>query len=642
MIASLSSPIFASGWAAFEEEEDEQSNVYQGGTMKMMTSIISKPVVLATTANTISPRAFDTNPKCKELQGQAPTVRRITSSSIPTAPFPCGGMTTTTMMITDGNKDEKVKDCLEESEDYDEEDEDDEDEITIADDGISAVDEGREMGEGIIRRIERRQLQLGRKTVRSPPLDTTTTSFSSTATSSVPAAAEANTTTDTAAAVAPPPTTTTTFNAIATSSRSMRVGGAIIKGSLTKKKKTNIRGLSNSSSHSGSSGIFPSGIREQHHQQQQQQQQSNAATATYHGRGGRTSPIIVDANFNTAAALSAVTKSNNNAGIIKIKNSGKRRSVGPSQRIKLGRNKNKDSNNAGDAAVVDAAPPPLLLSHADADKGAPTASITPKMTSPAPHLYAEIIVPAKRRRPSRHQLSAGCVAPAATTTTDTDKAESKENGDDVSLAFTSVSSMTGRSSIFGPSTGGISNRSGGENTNNGIMTPPYQNLLSSILWCPFGVETNDTGGGDRTGTVKEVEVEDYFNYSEMQDNGAGGVKDGDIGKKDADEDGGGGMITKLLGVWNETFNSTCQCFESMGDGDIVERGGVSSLGKGVDDSNCSKTNDVGSQLAAKPSGKSIVSGEKTTANDTTASMISKKSSHHSLQKVPTFSEPLEG
>jgi hypothetical protein len=102
------------------------------------------------------------------------------------------------------------------------------------------------------------------------------------------------------------------------------------------------------------------------------------------------------------------------------------------------------------------------------------------------------------------------------------------------------------------------------------------------------------------------------------------------------------MITKLLGVWNETFNSTCQCFESMGVGDVVERGGVSSLGKGVDDSNCSKTNDVGSQLATKRSGKSIVSGEITTANDTTASIMSKKSSHHSLQKVPTFSEPLEG
>ena len=356
----------------------------------------------------------------------------------------------------------------------------------------------------------------------------------------------------------------------------------------------------------------------------------------------------MDANFNTAATLSAVAKSNNNAGIIKIKNSGKRRSIGPSQRIKLGRNKNKDNNNAGDVAVVDAAPPPLLPSHADAEKGAPTShstSITPKMTSPAPHLYAEIIVPAKRRRPSRHHPSAGCVTPAATATTDTDKAESKENGDDVSLAFTSVSSMTGRSSLFGPCNGGISNRSGGENTNNGTMPPPYQNLLSSILWCPFGGETNDTGEGDRTGTVKEGGVEDYFDYSEMQDNGAGAVlkgKDGDICELDADEDGGGGMIIKLLGVWNETFNSTCQCFESLEVGDIVQGGGVSSLGKGVDDSNCSKTNDVGSHLAEKPSGKSIVSGEMTTTNDTTASMISKKSSHHSLQKVPTFSEPLEG
>lgn len=298
---------------------------------------------------------------------------------------------------------------------------------------------------------------------------------------------------------------------------------------------------------------------------------------------GRTSPIVVDANFNTAAACSAANKSNNNTGIAKFKTGGRRRGVGvvgPSQRMKLGRNKNKESNNEGDAAGAVAVPPPLLPSNTEddvIDKGAstvPSASVAPQnMTSPAPHLYAEIIVPTKRRRPFGHNpsSSAGCAAPAATTTNDIDKSESQENVDDViSLSFTSVSSMTGRSSLFGPNTGGIiSNRSGGENANNGIMPPtPYQNILSSILWCPFGGDTNDTKGNNQVGTLKEVEVEDYFDYSDnMQGSGAGDVLKGkgdDIGEFDADEDGGGGMITMLLGVWNETFISTCHCFDSMG------------------------------------------------------------------------------
>ena len=122
------------------------------------------------------------------------------------------------------------------------------------------------------------------------------------------------------------------------------------------------------------------------------------------------------------------------------------------------------------------------------------------------------------------------------------------------------------------------------------------------------------------------------------------------GEADADEEdaGGGRMITKLLGVWYEIFNSTCQCFD-MGVGGDEEGGrGVNGLGKEevLADGSCP---DVG--MAAKSSGKSIATSEdvrgggggtRTTVNDTTATMISKKSLHHSLQKVPTFSEPLEG
>lgn len=249
--------------------------------------------------------------------------------------------------------------------------------------------------------------------------------------------------------------------------------------------------------------------------------------------GGRTSPIIVDANFNTAAALSAansnVNNSNNN-GISKIKNGGKRRSVGASQRIMLGRNKNKDSSNVGDDSA--AAPPPIVPSNVDQkqvthvmiDKGArapPSSTVTPTATTPPQHLYAEIIVPTKRRRPSRHHhpsSSAGCVSPSTTSNTTIDidnNVESQDNSDNVSLAFTSVSSMTGRSSLFGPIVG-ISNRSGVENANNDIMPPPYQNLLSSLLWCPLGGGTDGASGGRGVRTLKSMAVEVYFDYSDLR------------------------------------------------------------------------------------------------------------------------------
>ncbi len=346
------------------------------------------------------------------------------------------------------------------------------------------------------------------------------------------------------------------------------------------------------------------------------------------------------------------------------------RSVGTSQRKMLGRNKNKDSSNVGDDSA--AALPPIVPSNiyqkqvmdVMIDKGVqipPSSAVTPTAKTPAQHLYTEIIVPTKRRRPSRHHhpsSSAGCVAPSTTanTTIITDNVESQDKSDNVSLAFTSVSSMTGRSSLFGPIVGGISNRGGVESASNDIMPPPYQNLLSSLLWCPLGGGTNGASGGKGIGALKEAEVEDYFDYSDLHDNGPLGVLtekggDGDIGESDADEDGGGGMITKLLGVWNETFNSTCQYFV-IGDDGAVEEGAVRSTGR-QDDGSCISTSrsGVGTPIAAKTSGKSIATsgdtgggreGETQTANDTTAIMISKKPSQHSLEKVPTFSEPLEG
>ena len=162
--------------------------------------------------------------------------------------------------------------------------------------------------------------------------------------------------------------------------------------------------------------------------------------------------------------------------------------------------------------------------------------------------------------------------------------------------------------------GNVINRSGGGEMNNaknndGSMPPPYQNLLSTLLWCPFGGGGTSGAGGEGSNhrvvtTLKEAEAEDYFDYSNggvlANENNKGG------GEAEAHEDAGAGMITKLLGVWNDTFNSTCQCFD-MGVGGDEEGGrGVNGLGKEevLADGSCP---DVG--MAAKSSGKSIATSE---------------------------------
>lgn len=218
----IASPLLTPEWAAFDDDVvvDEHIIVNQEGSM------MPKPIFASDTAT--SDTDLDENQGVKELKGRA-----VGTSSTPSSPPPL--LSTTTM---DRNEDKDG------NEDYEEEVEEEE---IMADDGVSAFEEGREIGEAVIRRIERRQLRLGKLSVRplAPPLTTS----SSTATLSVPGAidptATVNTTHDTEAAIAPIPTNTT--------SRSMRVSGSLIKGSLTKKKK-NIRGTSNSSSHSGSGG----------------------------------------------------------------------------------------------------------------------------------------------------------------------------------------------------------------------------------------------------------------------------------------------------------------------------------------------------------------------------------------------------
>ncbi len=185
----IASPFFASGWAAFDDDNNDDA---QGA--RKIGALTDDPVL-----------ALDEGP-----------VVGASSFSAPAAP---SSLTTTHQKSVDTKRDVMAGD-------------DDDD------DGTSAIEEGREIGEVLIRRIERRQLRLGKMGVQSsPPPATTYIAFSSTTMSGTEATADVNTTMDTAAAVAP-------------TSLSMR----IIKESLTKKKKKNIRGTSNNSSHSGSSG----------------------------------------------------------------------------------------------------------------------------------------------------------------------------------------------------------------------------------------------------------------------------------------------------------------------------------------------------------------------------------------------------
>jgi hypothetical protein len=186
----IAPPFFASGWAAFDDDNDDQG-------ARKIGAMTDDPVL-----------ALDEN--------QA-AVGPVVGASFFSAPAAPSSLTTTHQKSVDNKQD-----------------------IWADNDDMSAIEEGREIGEVMIRRIERRQLRLGKIGVQSsPPLPaTTSTAFSSTSMPGADAAADVNTTMDTAAAVAP-------------TSLSMRV----IKESLTKKKKQkNIRGTSNNSSHSGSSG----------------------------------------------------------------------------------------------------------------------------------------------------------------------------------------------------------------------------------------------------------------------------------------------------------------------------------------------------------------------------------------------------
>lgn len=211
-----------------------------------------------------------------------------------------------------------------------------------------------------------------------------------------------------------------------------------------------------------------------------------------------------------------------------------------------------------------------------------------------PHLYAELNIPMKktRKRPSSPTSPPSTSPGSSYLPRQSSTTSNGTNGEaDVSLAMTSISSLTGRESLFG-------------------HAPRTQSSSMGGIWC----HEEELGNGVIKGEVVNPDEEDYFDYSpNLEDN----VVSGDDG-----------MISRIL-------KGLCHCFESIDGPTDSAAGGDATPTEG----------------APLTSGKSIA-GEKSiggaidtvieTIDNTAATiantMLSKSRSRTS--KAPTFSEPM--
>ena len=151
------------------------------------------------------------------------------------------------------------------------------------------------------------------------------------------------------------------------------------------------------------------------------------------------------------------------------------------------------------------------------------------------HLYAEISVPAsKRPRPPPFQPAKGPYEASQRT--------GSAKSADPSLANTSISSLTARSSLF-------------------AATPAQSPGFAP--WCAEPPEGETAIGAAEV--PGEYRVEDYFDY--------------DKEKVDVELEGDGGIIGSLLGVVSAVFYSTCRCFD-LGIGGEPESGSPGTAGAG--------------------------------------------------------------
>mmetsp|Transcript_23061 Transcript_23061/g.55600 ORF Transcript_23061/g.55600 Transcript_23061/m.55600 type:complete len:1092 (+) Transcript_23061:578-3853(+) len=327
----------------------------------------------------------------------------------------------------------------------------------------------------------------------------------------------------------------------------------------------------------------------------------------------------------------------------------------------------------------------------NSSKSSPPSSNNAAMSAAQPHLYAEINIPSKKKRKNpRHVMSSSPLPlsksnnPSLDDDDDISKQgriiggdsnhEESDEEEEASLAMTSISSLTGRSSLF-PSPD-ISNNIGVA----GIGGLPK---LASSWWAaseaclhPDSLEVRGGAAhGNNVININAAEEEDYFDYSTYDRRGdtvekfggsgevmhgiGGGAEYGNYNdgtpanENNNDEDN---VIGKLLGAWNEALKSTCRCFE-IGNG----------VGVGMPDASTPMVNT--SEGAKSVGGAATATGVTTaatimmeTVNDTTATIANTVLSRSNCNdanssarkdnsvsgngnigndEIPTFSEPME-
>ena len=254
----------------------------------------------------------------------------------------------------------------------------------------------------------------------------------------------------------------------------------------------------------------------------------------------------------------------------------------------------RSDTNKVDGHKITVSPPSSPPSTKNVAKKEKAPVVKSSGANPAqPHLYAELNIPIKKTRKRPSSPTSPSTSPGSSyLPRQSSTASNGTNGEaDVSLAMTSISSLTGRESLFG-------------------HAPRTQSSSMAGIWC----HEEELGNGGVGGEVVNPEEEDYFDYSpNLEDN----VVSGDDG-----------MISRIL-------KGLCHCFESI-DGPTDSAGGGDAT-----------------PMAAIPltSGKSIA-GEKSiggaidtvieTIDNTAATiantMLSKSRSRTS--KAPTFSQPM--
>lgn len=352
--------------------------------------------------------------------------------------------------------------------------------------------------------------------------------------------------------------------------------------------------------------------------------------------GYRSSPRLLGGNKNAAASSRRSTNKSN-------KDNNDQR----------GNNDGNAKNDAAFAAATDSALPPPSSSNNrlprsnvvggiggntnkkdNNDNNNVKSPTTSGPTAAAPHLYAEINVPYKKKHVPLNARQSST------------KSNATDGDGDVSLALTSISSLTGRASLFGYPDSNINGATG--------MIP--QVAMGAMLWgCTDQVNNlgglgGGGGGGDEAANmhhnmVNRAAEENYFDYSAEEVNHGGGTSGGNGDPPPSFFAGSGddnNIIGKLLGAWNEAFKNTCQCFDN-GSGGVV---GVGSnlWGSGT------KSASGGIVTTSATGNKSVTSGGMgtmgatimETVNDTTATIANTmRSSASPKASPPTFSEPME-